>query len=124
MSAKVVIKQNRSCYWHSIIKENLRILSIWIIRYYNAIITIGEQIPLNYAIGINKSIPIGVIIPASEIVESGFYIIDIPPIAERLDDAQRGSEGAGGRENLAPRVIRVFYHLGSIAVNQSQHVAL
>ena len=79
---------------------------------------------MNYAIGINKSIPIGVIIPASEIVESGFYIKDIPPITERLDSAHGGSEGAGGRENLAPRVIRVFYHLGSIAVNQSQHVAL
>ena len=64
------------------------------------------------------------IVSASEIVESRFYIIDIPPISEWLDSTQGGSKGTGGRENFAPRIVGISYHLVSVAVNQTQYVAL
>ena len=71
-----------------------------------------------------ESLPDGIIVPAPEIVESRFYIIDIPPISEWLDSTQGGSEGTSGGKHLAPRIVGIFYYLGPGAVNQAQHVAL
>ena len=62
-------------------------------------------------------------ISASEIIQSRFYILDIPPIAERLDRAQGGSERAGSGERLAPRIISIFYHFGAGVVKQSDNIA-
>ena len=61
---------------------------------------------------------------ASEVVEPCLYIIDIPPIAERLDRTQGSSERTGGGEELAPSIVNVFYHLGSVAVNDSDNITL
>ena len=66
----------------------------------------------------------GVIIPAPKIMKSSLYIIDIPPITERLNSTQRGSERTGGGEYLTPRIVGIFYYLGPGAVNQAQHIAL
>ena len=90
----------------------------WIIH------TINKQILFEYTIGINKPIPGGIIIPSSEIIESRFYIIEIPPIAEGLDSAQGGSERAGGGERLAPRIVSILYHFVAVAVNDSDNIAL
>ena len=51
-------------------------------------------------------------------------IVDIPPIAERLDGTQGESEGTGGGERLAPRIVRIFYHFGAGGVNQTDDAAL
>ena len=78
----------------------------------------------NIWIAINESENYRRIIPTSKIVKSDFYVIDIPPIAEGLDSAQGGSEGTGGGEDFAPRIVNIFYHFGAGAVNQTDNIAL
>ena len=68
--------------------------------------------------------PAGVVVPAPKVVKSRFYVIDIPPIAERLDSAQSGSEGTGGGEDFAPGIVDIFYHFSAGAVNDSDNIAL
>ena len=68
--------------------------------------------------------PVGIVVPAPKVVKSRFYVIDIPPIAERLDSAQSGSEGTGGGEDFAPGIVDIFYHFSAGAVNQTDNIAL
>ena len=64
------------------------------------------------------------IVPAPQVVEPRFCIVDIPPITEGIQRTQGGSHGAGGGEDLAPRIVGLSYHFVSVAVNQTQHIAL
>ena len=75
-------------------------------------------------VSVNKPIPTRVIIPPLQVIQSRFYIIDIPPIAEGLDSAQGGSEGTGGGEDFAPGIVDIFYHFSAGAVNQTDNIAL
>jgi len=88
------------------------------------IITIAIQITFNQHILINKPIPHGIVIPGSKVVESSFYIIDMPPIAERLDRTQGGSERTGGREHLAPGIIGILDHFCATGVQDAHNVPL
>ena len=67
------------------------------------------------------------IVSAPKIIESGFYIIDIPPVVEGLDRTQGGSEGTGGGEHLAPRIVSIvsiFYRLIAAGVNDPDNITL
>ena len=88
------------------------------------IFTIAIQIPLNQRIRINKTTPLRIIIPAAQIIQSSFYIIDIPPITEWLDRTQSGSERASSGKYLAPRIVSVFYNFRTSAVNDADDIAL
>ena len=50
--------------------------------------------------------------------------IIIPPIPERLDGTQGGSERTSGGEHPAPRIVSIFYHFGAVGVNDSDNIAL
>ena len=82
------------------------------------------RIYLYFYISSTESTPCRIIIPAPKVIESSFYVIDIPPIAEGLDGAQGGSEGTGGGEDFAPRIVNIFYHFSAGAVNQTDNIAL
>ena len=75
-------------------------------------------------IGIDKSIPMGCIIPASEVVQAGFLIIDIPTIAERIAHTQRIRERAGHGERLTPCIVLVFYNKIAIVVKDANDISL
>ena len=47
-------------------------------------------------IGGNKPADFGVIVPALEVVEAGFLIIDIPTVTEGIILSECGREGARG----------------------------
>ena len=75
-------------------------------------------------IGIDKSIPMGCIIPASEVVQAGFLIIDIPTIAERIANAERVRKRTGRAQRLAPCIVLVFYYEVAGVVKNADDIAL
>ena len=66
----------------------------------------------------------GIIVSAPQIVQSGFLIIHIPAIAERIQRAQRSSHLASLADRITPRIINIFYHPRTIRVNQRSYIAL
>ena len=66
----------------------------------------------------------GIIVSAPQIVQSGFLIIHIPTIAERIQHTNRRCQTAGFADRITPRIINIFYHLRTIRVNQRNHIAL
>ena len=66
----------------------------------------------------------GIIVSAPQIVQSGFLIIHIPTIAERIHRAQRSSHRAGFADRITPCVITIFYHLCTVRVNDGDRVIL
>ena len=66
----------------------------------------------------------GIIVSAPQIVQSGFLIIHIPTISERIQRTNRRCQTAGFADRITPRIITIFYHLRTIRVNQRNHIAL
>ena len=66
----------------------------------------------------------GIIVSAPQIVQSGFLIIHIPTISERVQRAQCSRQRASLADRITPRIITIFYHLRTIRVNQRNHIAL
>jgi hypothetical protein len=66
----------------------------------------------------------GIIVSAPQIVQSGFLIIHIPTIAERIHRAQRSSHLASLADQITPCILNIFYHLRTIRVNQHNHISL
>ena len=66
----------------------------------------------------------GIIVSAPQIVQSGFLIIHIPTISERVQRAQCSRQRASLADRITPRIINIFYHLRAIRVNQRNHIAL
>ena len=75
-------------------------------------------------IRVDKAADSGVIIPALEIVQACFSVVEVPAVAEGVQLAQRVRHGAGGGQRIAPRVIGVRHHLCAAGVDQPGHVAL
>ena len=65
-----------------------------------------------------------IIVSAPQIVQSGFLIIHIPAIAERIQRTNRRCQTAGFTDRITSRIITIFYHLRTIRVNQRNHIAL
>lgn len=78
----------------------------------------------NKAIRIDEPTPSGIVIPAVEVVQPRFRVVDIAPIAERVKSAESGGERPACVPRLAPRVIGVGHYLCACAVHQSGHIAL
>ena len=75
-------------------------------------------------IRVDKAADSGVIIPALEIVQACFSVVEVPAVAEGVEIAQCVGHGAGGGQRIAPCVIGVRHHLRAAAVDQLGHVAL
>ena len=72
----------------------------------------------------DKPAGFGIVVAGLEIVPLGLLVVDVAPIAEGVQHAQCGLQGAGAAELLAPAVIAVFYYGGPAAVNDLDYVSL
>ena len=75
-------------------------------------------------IGGNESAYFGIVVPGLEVVEACLLVVNVPPVAEGVQHAQCGCQGARAAELPAPAVIAVFYHGVSAAVNDLDNVPL
>ena len=67
---------------------------------------------------------LGIIVAGLKVVPLGLLVIDVPTVAEGVQCAQCGCQGAGAAELLSPAVIGVFYNGGPAAVNDLDYVSL
>ena len=75
-------------------------------------------------IRINHTTRFRIIITQLQCIKSGFAIVIIAAVKERVDFADCAGQRAGRAQQLAPRVIAVFYDGIAVLVNDSGHVAL
>ena len=73
---------------------------------------------------IQESAGVRVVVPALEVVQLRFGVVDIAPVAEGVVGAQGGCQGAGDGEGLAPGVIGVGNHRASRSVQDCRHIPL
>ena len=112
-------------------KEKSTTHTIRILIIYRIPKTIGiaivSQHPLScrqHHIRRNKSPGRRIVVAALQVVQSGFFVIHIPAVAERVEIAQRIRQRTGARDLPAPTVIGVFYYGIVITVNQTDNVVL
>ena len=63
------------------------------------------------------------IVPAPQIIQPRLLVVDIPPISERIELAQRACQRACRAQRFSPCIVLVFYHKDSVAVNNSHYIA-
>ena len=99
------------------------------------IVAIGKEIliPVGFVGGrsyhgggirIDKPSPNRVIVPAAEVVQARFGVVDIPAIAQGIHSTQRGRHGTADGHGRAPGVIGVGHHLGAAGVHKTGDIAL
>ena len=69
-------------------------------------------------------IDFGVVVAGGEIVETGFGIVVITAITERVVCAKCSCQGAGGGYQLAPRIVDIFYHTYAAFVHKAHYIIL
>ena len=72
----------------------------------------------------DKAAGLGVVIARPQVVPLGLLVVDVAPVAEGVQYAQCGCQGAGATELLSPAVIGVFYHGGPGPVNELDYISL
>lgn len=111
---------------HYLFKES----SLWISIRYRIISTIAEYIAHcavksgNIRIRTDKSPDLRIIIPVLQIVHSGFFIVVVASVAERVDFSNGAGLAAGDAQDFSPAVIFVFYYSLSCVVNQCNDIIL
>ena len=75
-------------------------------------------------VGGDESAGLGIVVPGPQVVQLGLLVVDVAPVAEGVQRAQCGCQGARTAELLAPAVIRVFYYGSPGPVNQLDNVPL
>ena len=75
-------------------------------------------------IRIDKSAPRRVIVPALQIVQPGFCVVDIAAVAERVGCAEGGGQRAGGGQRVAPCVVGIGHDARAAGADKTGHVAL
>ena len=73
---------------------------------------------------IDEPTQIRVVVPAAQIVQTGFFIKDVAAIPEGVQGTQRIGQRARLAGGLAPSIVLVFYYLAAVCVNQRDDVAL
>ena len=75
-------------------------------------------------IRIDKPTPPRVIIPALQIVQPRFRVVDVSAVAQRVLFAEGGGQRAGGGQQIAPRVVGVGHNARAAGGDETGHVAL
>ena len=78
----------------------------------------------NIAIRIDESSRFGIIVAAVEVVQACFGVVDIAAVAEGVILAQRARHGAGGAQELTPRIVSICHHLRACGVHNARYIAL
>ena len=99
--------------------------------FYRVIPTVRKHIVPNNAlpcgrirIRIDKSAPRRVIIPALQIIQPSFRVVDVPAVAQRVLFAEGARQRAGGGQRIAPCVIGVGHDARAACADEAGHVAL
>ena len=66
----------------------------------------------------------GVIVAALEIVEAGFGIVDIAPVAQGIVGSQGTCHGTAGAENVAPGIVGIGDHSRSGGIQDRRYITL
>lgn len=72
----------------------------------------------NECVGTNESAPLRVVITGLQVVQTGFLIIHISPVAERIENTKGICHRASGRNGVAPGIIAVVDNRSSGAISQ------
>ena len=75
-------------------------------------------------IRIDKPTPRRVIIPALQIVQPRFRVVDVSAVAQGVLCAEGGGQRAGGGQRIAPCVVGVGHDAGAAGGDEAGHVAL
>ena len=75
-------------------------------------------------IRIDKPTPPRVIIPAPQIVQPRFRVVDVPAVAQGVLFAEGGGQRAGGGQQIAPCVVGVGHDARAAGADKAGHVAL
>ena len=73
---------------------------------------------------IDEPTQIRVVVPAAQIVQTGFFIKDVAAIPKGVQGTQRIGQRPRLAGGLAPGIVLVFYYLAAVCVNQTDDVAL
>ena len=79
---------------------------------------------LNPEIYESALINLRIIIPVLQIVHSGFFIVVVASVAERVDFSDGAGFAAGDAQDFSSAVILVFYYSLSGVVNQCNDIIL
>ena len=79
---------------------------------------------IDQAVRIDKPPPPRVIIPALQIVQPRFRVVDVSAVAERVGCAEGGGQRAGGGQRVAPCVVGVGHDARAAGADETGHVAL
>ena len=99
------------------------------------IITVSEEIlvPIGFferrgqhcnIVSTNKPAPPRVIVPALQIVQPRFRVVDVSAVAQGVLFAEGGGQRAGGAQRIAPCVVGVGHDAGAAGADKAGHVAL
>ena len=79
---------------------------------------------IDQAIRIDKPAPPRVIIPALQIVQPRFRVVDVSAVAQRVLCAEGCCHRAGGGQRVAPCVVGVGHDARAAGIDKAGHVAL
>ena len=98
---------------------------------YRIIPTVRKHIVPNNAlpcgripIRIDKPAPRRIIIPALQIVQPRFRVVDVPAVAQRVLCAEGARQRACGAQRVAPCVVAVGHNARAAGADKAGHVAL
>ena len=99
--------------------------------FYRVIPTVRKHIVSNNAlpcgripIRIDKPTPPRVIVPALQIVQPRFRVVDVSAVAQGVLFAEGGGQRAGGGQRIAPCVVGVVHDARAACGDKTGHVAL
>ena len=99
--------------------------------FYRIIPTVRKHIVPNNAlpcgripIRIDKPPPPRVIIPALQIVQPRFRVVDVSAVAQGVLCAEGCCQRAGGGQRIAPCVVGVVHDARAAGIDETGHVAL
>ena len=72
---------------------------------------------IKLTIRINKPIPLGIIVPAPQIVQPGLLVVHIPAVAERIQLSKCVLHGTLAHQRFAPWIVPELYHLVCVVVD-------
>ena len=127
----IVKYMNSIIKWSGVKGEGIWIITVWINITNRIIHTILKQIMTQQRaaltqqhIRVNEPTPLGIIVPALQIIQSGVEVEYISAVPERVVYAQRACHAADLRQRRAPCIVLVFYYDIACAVKNRNDVPL
>ncbi len=74
-------------------------------------------------VSIDKSAQVGIIVAGLEVVQAGFSVVNIAPVAQGIGQAEGACHGAAGGKQPAPGIVSILYYQRTGAVEDALHIA-